>query len=712
MQVRRIVFAIGAVSAAFGAAAQQGNSKQDAKVQNVIEVKASQAELLRNETASRSVIGREEILKYGDQSVLDVMKRLPGVSVTGSAVMMRGLGNGYTQILVNGERAPAGFSLETLAPDSVEKIEVLRAATAEYSTQSIAGTINIILKKTVAAASREVRASMGGAPGLRAPGLNLSASDKGTGYTYTVGMVVNHSDAKSAPFTVEQENDALGRQTGLRNTLSASRNVSTSVNLNGRVNWQLGGGDSLSWQAFANGGRFHGDARNVTDTVRGAAYPYPVLTSAPEGHNGSLRSDLNWVVKEIGGGRLDTRLGGYLSRNARSIRRLGWDAEPGVVLDRYYRSDLKDKGATWTGKWSVSFAQDHALGFGWDGGHSRLTEYEQQDDSALQRMREQDFRNGYDAGVDRLAFYAQDEWDITKAWSLYLGMRWEMVDVITTAAGAENASRSEVLSPLGQLLWKIPGDRQQQLRLALTRTYKAPELFRLVPRHFYTSFNSPVSPDFTGNPRLKPELAVGLDLSYAQYWKGGAMLSAAISAREISGTIRNGVTLRGGRWVSEPRNLGKAHVRTLDVEARFPLKAFWAQAPAFDLRANASRNWSSVDDVPGPNNRLERQPAWSANLGGDYSGGAWNGGASLALVAPGWTRNSVPESSYSSGRRDLETYLLYKFNPLSQLRFTLRNALKRDATSISRYQDQQGGYQSMTVTPGYAGWRLQYEHKF
>lgn len=38
---------------------------------------------------------------------------------------MRGLGAGYTQILINGERAPAGFSMDSLAPDVIERIEVL-----------------------------------------------------------------------------------------------------------------------------------------------------------------------------------------------------------------------------------------------------------------------------------------------------------------------------------------------------------------------------------------------------------------------------------------------------------------------------------------------------------------------------------------------------------------------------------------------------------
>jgi outer membrane receptor for ferrienterochelin and colicins len=60
---------------------------------------------------------------------------------------MRGLGGGFTQMLIDGQRAPPGFSLDQLTPEQVERIEILRAATAETGARAIAGTINIILRE-------------------------------------------------------------------------------------------------------------------------------------------------------------------------------------------------------------------------------------------------------------------------------------------------------------------------------------------------------------------------------------------------------------------------------------------------------------------------------------------------------------------------------------------------------------------------------------
>jgi outer membrane receptor for ferrienterochelin and colicin len=164
-------------------AQQPAGARQD-KVQQ-IEVRGAldAYDPRRDDTAAKIVIRHEEIVKYGDTSVLDVLKRVPGVTVSGnggrgSEVRMRGLGGGYTQILVNGEKAPPGFSLDSLAPDLIERIEVLRAASAEFSTQSIAGTINIVLKKTVKAGQRELKLGYGHAADFKGPNANLQLGDK------------------------------------------------------------------------------------------------------------------------------------------------------------------------------------------------------------------------------------------------------------------------------------------------------------------------------------------------------------------------------------------------------------------------------------------------------------------------------------------------------------------------------------------------------
>ena len=70
---------------------------------------------------------------------------------------MRGLGSGYTQILLDGERVPPGFSLDSITPEQVERIEILRAPTAETGARAIAGTINIITREGYTRRVNDVR---------------------------------------------------------------------------------------------------------------------------------------------------------------------------------------------------------------------------------------------------------------------------------------------------------------------------------------------------------------------------------------------------------------------------------------------------------------------------------------------------------------------------------------------------------------------------
>jgi outer membrane receptor protein involved in Fe transport len=711
MKQTQLGLACAAVFASHPAHAQPAAPAQDDKPVARIEVKGSADVIRRNDTAAKIVVMRDEIVKYGDASVLDVLKRQPGVTVDGESVRMRGLAGGYTQVLVNGERPPAGFSLETLAPDSIERIEIIRAATAEYSTQSVAGTVNIVLRKAAAKPSREFKLSTAAGAAPRVTSVNLAKSGKADKMNYTVGGVLarNESTTPSSGTSWASLGPVVTEE---RITSWIGHHAGKSGNLNSRVTWVLDGGDSLAWNTFVNAGRFGGHSEGVNETLAGPSFRYPNQALGYIIENASAKSDLNLVLKLRRGGKLDTRAGVFASRSERSLHRLGWDGSWRALSDWIYDTSVRDRGLTWTGKYSVPVSTSHAMALGWDAGGSRYGEGDFQVDTGPLPQAPLGFDTRFVSSMRRLALYVQDEWELTPRWSVYLGARWEGMKLETTGDEmAPSTSSYSVLSPIMQTLWKLPGTKGSQLRLALTRTYRAPELNRMVPRHFYTSTNTPTSPDYLGNPALGPELAAGIDTAFEQYFESGGMVSASASSREITDLIRNAVSFDGARWVSSPTNQGKAHVRTLELEAKLPVKAMLPGAPELELRASVSRNWSRVDEVPGPGNRLDRQPALSANLGADYSRGALRAGASFAMVKGGWTRSSAFESDYSSMRRDLEAYVLYKLDRQSQLRFTAINVLRPDNVRYARYQDGASAEGSNSFSPSYRGVRLQYEQK-
>ncbi len=108
-----------------------------------------------------SVISREQIERGHYTSVLDVLRRVPGVHVEqpGSrggraSIYTRGLDPNHTLILIDGVRMNdptnnrgGSFDLSTLDPAGVERIEISRGPiSAVHGSDAIAGVVNIITR--------------------------------------------------------------------------------------------------------------------------------------------------------------------------------------------------------------------------------------------------------------------------------------------------------------------------------------------------------------------------------------------------------------------------------------------------------------------------------------------------------------------------------------------------------------------------------------
>jgi outer membrane receptor protein involved in Fe transport len=722
----RLSLIVAAVAAALAAPAhaQQGPvSKEDkpadpAKIQQV-EVKGAAAayDPRRDDTASKIVVSNEEIVKYGDTNVLDVLKRVPGVTVSssgrGGEIRMRGLGNGYTQVLINGERAPQGFDISSLSPDVIERIEVLRAASAEFSTQSIAGTINIVLKKAVKAGQRELKVGYGHGAAQNSPTLNLQLSDKLGKLSYSFALNGFQNRFNDDPETVETFTNAAGAVTGLRRNETPQNARISAVNLTPRLNYTFENGDTLTSQTFANWSNYMQKEAGSVETLIGPLPPYPRLNQNMTNHNHVFREELNWVHKFESGAKLDAKLSGLYVGADNAMYRFGSGNTQAAPLHAFIKSDVVVRGLSSTGKYTSSRFEGHALAFGWDGGYQTSDDSRRERDAAAPTVALPGGDEVYDAKISRLAVYGQDEWNVTPAWSVYLGARWEGIRTSTegnTYARIKNTS--SVLSPIAQTLYKLPGTKGDQVRLAVTRTYKAPGQQQIIPHRFTSVNNSQTEPDQIGNPKLKPELALGIDASYEHYWAEGALLSASVSTRRISDYTRNLVSFDGARWISAPTNSGDARTYGLELEAKFPLKAVMETTTNLDLRASLSRNWSTVNSVPGPDNRLDGQTPLSATLGADYKTGALTLGGSYVFKNGGFVRVSGNQVSYQSVRRDLDLYALWKFNPKLQLRVATANLLAQDTLNQSSYTTAAGTQTSRTLNPVHRSVRATMEMKF
>lgn len=674
----------------------------------------------RLDTATKIVVTQEEIVKYGDSTVADVLKRLPGITIggvqgRGGDIRMRGLGAGYTQILLNGEPSPPGFSLDSIAPELIERIEIMRAATAEYSTQAIAGAINIVLKKAIQTAQREVKLGAANEHGLWSGSANLQMSDRVGKLSYSLAGAVIRGRWDRPSSIDEIGADAAGQQTLTRHYMDDNHGRFDSVNLSPRLNWVLPNGDNLTSQSFINHNHAQGNTQENILSSRQDAPLYASNSTLFDSRANMFRTDVNWIHKLAEGAKLDVKFGGNYNKRNSDVSYQGYDRDSNFALDRKASSDATDKGYTWSGKYFTPFVTDHSLVAGWDGGYSQRGEHRLQHDTTFTGIAPINLDESFNAKVTRLALFAQDEWNVTQRWSVYLGLRWESLDTRSEGLSFGQAhNRSAVWSPVFQTLWKLPDSKNDQLRFGLTRTYKAPSTSSLIPRRFISNNNSAVSPDTQGNPNLRPELAWGLDAAYEHYLPDGGLMSASVFVRRIDDITRQQLSQIGTTWVSMPVNDGQATTRGIELEAKLPLRSLYKTAPAIEVRANLSFNWSTLSTVPGPNNRLDSQTPISANLGMDYrvAGLPLTLGGNLSFQDGGPVRLSDRQSAYTAPKRVLDMYGVWKFDAKTQLRISLANMLHQDNVAATMFADSSGSLRQTTYTPTSTAVRAMLEQKF
>jgi iron complex outermembrane receptor protein len=644
-------------------------------------------------TAAKIIVGREEIERFGDSNVGDVLKRLPGVTTGGApgrggGPRMRGLSGGYTQLLINGEPIPAGFSLESLTPEQVERIEILRAPTAEFGARAIAGTINIVLREALQKRLNDLRLGVGVERERAAPGLSWTRNDKlgdRPGSAYNLSVSAFHRKRLDPIYNRATQVD-LNDPTpnGLKlEQIETGRNEDerTGLNVSARLQWRLGGNDSFTLQPFMflSQGSSQG-SRRLVQPVGQIAQPYAAATIATDSDFGVARVNGQWQQRFSPDTRLELRFSGGGFRNHSSSRRDEFDlaGAPSRRLDD--ESTVREHSWTSVGKLAHELASEHSLVGGWDLESISRTEQRSTLQNGLPILA--GFGNELNAASRRMALYLQDEWNPTRQWSAYAGLRWERIE--TRSEDATNPVRhaSAVLTPLLQAVWKPNERSRDQVRVALTRSYKAPTLRNLIARPSLSTRypvpgpNEATSPDVVGNPDLKPELATGLDLAYEHYLSAGGLISVNLFHRRIRDLMRDVTTLQtvpwatSPRWVSQTRNIGQATTTGVELEAKGRLNEFTSELPPVSVRSNLSLFRSRVDGVPGPDNRLDEQPSATANLGADYRfrGLPLAIGGNLNWTPAYQVQQTATQRRSTSVKRSFEAFATWSFSPAVQLR--------------------------------------------
>jgi iron complex outermembrane receptor protein len=707
-----------------GRPASPQRSTGELKPVTIVGATIDDTEARRQSTASKIIVGRDEIERFGDSTVGELLKRLPGVTMPGrpgrgGAPRMRGLGGGYTQILIDGEPAPRGFSLDELSPEQIERIEILRAPTAETGARAIGGTINIVTRGGYSKRLNDLRLGLGLENGNQQPAVSWIRNEVSGNWIYNVSLSAQHGERSndSSSHTTIENLDSGELIDRLERTQSSSQR--DAIQANGRLQWRGEQGDTLVLTPML----VHSQSSSLSSgslTQIGGTAPFDGSSGSGANRFSSLRLGAQWTHRLLDGGNwlLRASLGQSDWDNASLRQYFGSSPTVGQSDNRSEQHDLNFSASA---KLTKTLANDHNLVTGAELQSNRRREVAttlQDGESPLT-----EFDGNLTASSLRAALYAQDEWSVTRQLAAHAGLRWEGISTQgSTATGMPEASnQSSVWTPLLHAVWKFDTQSRDQLRASLTRSYRSPGLQDLIARPRISGMfpgrgpNDELHPDRGGNPELKPELASGLDIAMERFLPGSGMLSANLFYRHISNLMRSQTTLETVSWADSPRwvarlqNIGDAITQGLELEAKFRASDLWPEAPRIDVRSNISLFTSRVQGVPAPDNRLSQQPNGTANLGADYRlrdmplsfGGNLN-------WTPGYTtRLSDDQRVVQSAKLVLDAFVLWTLGPASQLRFSLGNLAARDYVTSNTLDSSNAAAQALreSVTNTSPSWR-------
>lgn len=213
-----------------------------------------------------SVIRQDEILKSSPKSTADLLRQVPGISLTETGgpgqtmhVRIRGADSRNTLVLVDGIRvndpsAGSGeFDFASLVPADIERIEVLRGPqSALYGSDAIGGVINIITRKG--------RGAPKGFASVETGRYGTTAGKAGvSGGTSNFDYAMSISGAKSAGFST------YGYRIGRAHSQQAWPLENDGYN-------RLGGAARFAWRPFAGMEIETGITSSATDSQYDAAF--------------------------------------------------------------------------------------------------------------------------------------------------------------------------------------------------------------------------------------------------------------------------------------------------------------------------------------------------------------------------------------------------------------------------------------------------------
>lgn len=704
MNVSRLLggaaIAVLASTLAAGAAQAQDIAAQAdtpaAEEQRANEILVTGQIFFRNRTADPNPVlsyDLEYFQKFEPVSVGEMLKRVPGATFTSDVleydqVQFRGLPGGFTNVLINGRRAPGGeadgsFFVDRIPAELVERIEIVRAPRPDQPSDGVAGTLNVVTKE--------------------------ATSFKG-GFG-KIGALLNTRDGVFRPSAAAAFAGRIGEQTDYWVAL----NYQKRRNPKSKVSYRFGD------EPVTDDKRFPGDPATSKYTTDPEFSDFEAQADTRDGSDLSGSAEITTRFGD--GGRL--RLNGFFVDTHRD------EDEQSVTLEdadldfdgvEVQKERIKQQTYAVTADARLPLGDSFELGLagGWNQyrENTRTTVFEGDnendyadlvldeeetlhikdsewsgtlsgayDGGAFKLKIGSDFlfktRDGLNDGIltdifrireNRYSPYVRLTYDMGSSFTIDGGARYEIVDRKVTATTASASYDTGILNPSLSLRWSPSG--ADQFRASVARTIRRPDYDLLSPIEYD---ETPGDDDTTtGNPDLKNQSAWGVDIGYERRIGRGGIAGVNFFYRDITDLIELvAVRDNGPGQDFRPQNIGDGQAWGVEFDLSAPLT--FLGMPDTGVFANYTYlDSSTTDPFTGEKRRFNAQPHHVYNIGfiqtvkaADMSFGATISGRSKSLES---NFDETVELRYDP---DLEAFVEKRIGKHIVLRVSAQNLLDR-----------------------------------
>ena len=560
---------------------------------------------------AKTIITRDEMEKFGDQSVNDALRRAagfqmptPGQGPRGGNGSMRFRGGGAPVFLINGEPVQGGprggmSVVDSITPDMIERIEIVKQPSVAQASVASSAVINIILKEPLDGTriSGTVRAGYGIAKSSQKEeerkNISLQMDGKTDPWTYSLSANQMWSDSDSVT-TTENASGITSSQKRITNR--------TSQMLSPRAEYSIDDQQKLVAELFYRNNESEGSMR---DQIQ-------------EDKNDSIRLNTRYERKDKG--------------NSDKIR-LSVEQQNETELTRssqrqsYTDEQINEYGLAYDGV--RKFDETKQIKFGTD---LRSSELESNTADTLDEQ--------------RYALYAEGSWRFTPRQSLTLGARQEWIH----RSGLVDYSDSH-LSPV--LAHRFDFTDSWSLQTNISQAFRSPKSDQLLPAVSVSTdidAGSLNNPDQGGNPFLRPEKinayestlgyntsAGGVNIT-AYYREINDYIEKAIRSEDAQGQSCATANDPSCRFVERPFNQDNATTYGVEVAGRYALKQTEA-GHSFMLNAQLSTVRAKIEEDNGTERLASDVAPYTASAGLSYNYQPWRVSSSLNVnYTPAYTR--------------------------------------------------------------------------